>query len=221
MADAAIAYLTSINGDPAPPVLEHLTGLGATMKLSDMNPSHGRPLIEVVEYSTAWPVLFADLGAKLRTALGDVALRIDHIGSTSVPGLAAKPIIDVQISVADFEPLDAFKTPLCDLGFVYRAHNTERTKRYFREPPGQRRTHIHVRRAGSFSEQFPLLFRDYHRSHPDDAAEYERRKRQLAERFPHDGAAYTEAKVSFIWETIHRADDWAQRIGWQPGPSDV
>jgi GrpB-like predicted nucleotidyltransferase (UPF0157 family) len=133
-------------------------------------------VIEIVDYSATWPVLFADLGTRLRRALGDVALRIDHIGSTSVPGLAAKPVIDVQISVADFEPLDAFRAPLCDLGFVYRADNTERTKRYFREPSGQRRTHIHVRRAGSFSEQFPLLFRDYLRAYSDDAAAYDRLK---------------------------------------------
>jgi GrpB-like predicted nucleotidyltransferase (UPF0157 family) len=85
--------------------------------------------IEVVDYSATWPVQFVDLGIRLRRALGDVALRVDHIGSTSVPGLAAKPVIDVQISVSDFEPLDSFKAPLCDLGFVYRADKTERTKR--------------------------------------------------------------------------------------------
>jgi GrpB-like predicted nucleotidyltransferase (UPF0157 family) len=178
-------------------------------------------VIEIVDYSATWPVLFADLGTRLRRALGDVALRIDHIGSTSVPGLAAKPVIDVQISVADFEPLDAFRAPLCDLGFVYRADNTERTKRYFREPSGQRRTHIHVRRAGSFSEQFPLLFRDYLRAYSDDAAAYDRLKRRLAAQFPNDRAAYTDAKVPFTWEVIRRADGWAQRIDWQAGPSDA
>jgi GrpB-like predicted nucleotidyltransferase (UPF0157 family) len=96
-----------------------------------------------------------------------VALRIDHIGSTAVPGLAAKPIVDIQISVPAFEPLDAFRVPLVQLGYVFRADNQERTKRYFREPPGDRRTHIHVRRAGSFSEQLALLFRDFMRTHPE------------------------------------------------------
>jgi GrpB-like predicted nucleotidyltransferase (UPF0157 family) len=97
----------------------------------------------------------------LHDALGPVALRIDHIGSTSVPGLAAKPVIDIQISVADFEPLDAYRLPLERLGYIFRSDNPERTKRYFRETLGQRRVHIHVRRAGSFSEQFALLFREY------------------------------------------------------------
>jgi GrpB-like predicted nucleotidyltransferase (UPF0157 family) len=104
---------------------------------------------------------------------------------------------------------------------VYRADNTERTKRYFREPPGTPRTHIHVRRAGSFSEQFPLLFRDYLRTHADNAAAYENLKRRLAAQFAHDGAAYTNAKMPFFWEVIRRADEWAQRTGWEPGPSDA
>jgi GrpB-like predicted nucleotidyltransferase (UPF0157 family) len=110
--------------------------------------------IEVVAYDPGWPGRFAELGRELRAGLGEVALRIDHIGSTAVPGLAAKPIIDIQVSVAAFEPLEAFRVPLERLGYVYRADNPERTKRYFREPPGRRRTHVHVRRAGSFSEQW-------------------------------------------------------------------
>jgi GrpB-like predicted nucleotidyltransferase (UPF0157 family) len=110
--------------------------------------------VEIVAYDPAWTARFAELGRDLRAGLGEVALRIDHIGSTAVPGLAAKPIIDIQVSVADFEPLAAYRLPLEQLGYVYRADNPERTKRYFREPPGRRRTHVHVRRAGSFSEQW-------------------------------------------------------------------
>jgi GrpB-like predicted nucleotidyltransferase (UPF0157 family) len=178
-------------------------------------------MILIVAYDPAWPRRFADLGAMLRRALGDVAVRIDHIGSTAVPGLAAKPIIDVQISVVAFEPLTAFKTPLEQLGFVHRATNPELTKRYFREPLGQRRTHIHVRRVGSFSEQFALLFRDYLRRHPAAAADYAATKRRLAAQHPHDRAAYATAKCPCIWELIRRADEWAQQTGWVPGASDA
>jgi GrpB-like predicted nucleotidyltransferase (UPF0157 family) len=178
-------------------------------------------VIHIVDYDPDWLRRFAELGVRLRSALGAVALRIDHIGSTSVPGLAAKPVIDIQVSVARLEPVDPVRVPLEDLGHVYRADNPERTKRYFREPPGEPRTHIHVRRAGSFSEQFPLLFRDYLRVDQDTAAEYESVKRRLAAQFPNDGLAYTDAKASFCWEVIHRADDWAQRTGWEPGPSDA
>lgn len=135
--------------------------------------------------------------------------------------LAAKPVIDIQISVAALEPVDGFREPLEHRGFVYRADNTERTKRYFREPPGEPRTHIHVRRAGSFSEQFPLLLRDYLRAHPHERAAYEQLKRRLAAEFPHDRAAYTDAKVPFFWDVIRRADGWAHRTGWEAGPSDA
>jgi len=177
--------------------------------------------IEIVAYDPAWPKRFVKLGNELRDTLGATALRIDHIGSTAVPGLAAKPVLDVQISVAAFDPLEAFKEPLESLGYVYRADNTERTKRYFREPPGSARTHVHVRRAGSFSEQFALLFRDYLRAAPDAAADYQALKRRLAARHPDDRRAYTEAKVPFFWEVIRHADEWAQVRGWTPGPTDA
>jgi len=177
--------------------------------------------VEIVDYDPVWSATFTELGASLRAALGDVAMRIDHVGSTAVPRLAAKPIIDVQISVRSFEPIEAFRAPLQDLGYVHRADNPERTKRYFREPPAQRRTHIHVRQLGSFSQQFPLLFRDYLRCHPVAAAEYAAVKRQCAERFRNDREGYIEAKDSFVWEIIRRADTWAQRGGWTPGPSDA
>ena len=114
--------------------------------------------LTVLEHDPEWSARFAELGGRLRSALGAVALRIDHIGSTAVPGLAAKPIIDVQVSVASLEPVDPYRSALEECGFVWRTDNPERTKRYFRERPGDRRTHVHVRRAGSFSEQFALLF---------------------------------------------------------------
>src|SRR5689334_12691895 len=94
--------------------------------------------VEVVDYDPAWPALSREVGRSLRAAMGEVALRIDHIGSTAVAGLAAKPVIDVQVSMAAFETVKAFKDPLERLGYVYRADNPERTKRYFRKAPGSR-----------------------------------------------------------------------------------
>jgi GrpB-like predicted nucleotidyltransferase (UPF0157 family) len=176
--------------------------------------------IVIAPYDPEWPEWFSQVGSALRAALGPVALRIDHIGSTSVVGLDAKPVLDIQISVTDLELLEAFRVPLQSLGYVFQAENPERTKRYFRESPGERRTHIHVRRAGSFSEQFALLFRDYLRAHPDDARSYAALKHRLAARFGEDRQGYVDAKDSFIWETIKKADGWAQEIGWQPGFTD-
>lgn len=181
----------------------------------------GKRVIHIVDYDPAWPARFARIGAELRHALGNVALRIDHIGSTSVPGLAAKPVVDIQVSVERLEPVTPFRDPLVGLGLIYRAENPERTKRYFREAPGQPRTHIHVRRAGSFSEQFALLFRDFLRVDQRAASGYVAVKRTLARRHHDDGQAYTDAKAPYCWEIIQRADDWAQSTGWEPGPSDA
>jgi len=147
-------------------------------------------------------------------------LRIDHIGSTSIAGLAAKPIIDIQISVADFEPLDLYRLPLEKLGYVFRATNPELTKRYFREQPGTRRTHIHVRRLGNWAEQFALLFRDYLRSHDQDAQTYARLKYDLAEQYQDDRQGYTESKSPPIWEIMRKADRWSQETGWKAGLTD-
>ncbi len=177
----------------------------------------------IIPYDVTWPEQFQQLAHPLRNALGSVAFRIDHIGSTSVPQLAAKPIIDIQISVTDFEPLDAYRLPVERLGYIIRADNPDRTKRYFRESPGRRRVHIHVRRTGSFSEQCALLFRDYVRTHPDVASQYAQLKIGLAQKYAQseDRVAYTEAKSPFIWKIIAQADEWAQQTGWIPGPSDA
>jgi len=135
----------------------------------------------------------------------------------------AKPVIDIQISVAAFEPLAVYRLPLERLGYVFRADNTERTKRYFREAPGARRTHIHVRQVGSFSEQFALLFRDFLRTHPEVAAQYGELKSKLAQHYQgvEERHAYTEAKGPFIWNVMAQADRWAQQTGWMPGSSDA
>ena len=174
----------------------------------------------IVPYHPEWPELFRALAVKLRAELGGTALRIAHIGSTAVPGLAAKPIVDVQISGAALEPVDAYRGALERAGFLLREDNDERTKRYFREAPGTRRTHVHVRRAGAFGEQVALLFRDYLRSDAAWAGLYAAEKRRHEHLLRTDRDAYVEAKDPIIWETLRRADRWAKETGWEPGPSD-
>ena len=133
----------------------------------------------------------------------------------------AKPIIDLQISVASFEPQPAYRVPLERLGYVFRGDNPELTKRYFREAPGEPRTHVHVRRRGSWAEQFALLFRDYLRAHPSEAQRYGALKESLAAAYGSDRQGYTEAKEPYIWVVMRRADRWSQDVGWEPGPSDA
>ncbi|MFD3270743.1 GrpB family protein [Paenibacillus dendritiformis] len=175
----------------------------------------------VVAHDPGWSEEFKEIGTRIRDALQDAALRIDHIGSTAVPGLDAKPIIDIQLSVRSFEPLASYRDPLQAIGYLHQAGNPELTKRYFREGPGMRRTHIHVREAGSFAEQFALLFRDYLRVHPEEAARYGAEKRQLAYLQKQDRTRYVEAKEPCIWEMMRRASQWSQDTGWRPGKPDA
>jgi GrpB-like predicted nucleotidyltransferase (UPF0157 family) len=135
--------------------------------------------------------------------------------------MSAKPILDIQISVTCLEPVEEYKPSLESVGFNWRAGNPDLTKRYFREAPGQRRVHIHVRQSGSWGEQFSLLFRDYLRAHSKDAAAYSELKHRLARELCTNRQAYTDAKSPFIWAVMRAATDWAQATGWQPGVSDA
>jgi GrpB-like predicted nucleotidyltransferase (UPF0157 family) len=177
--------------------------------------------IIIAGYDPSWPREFAEIGAKLRGALGATALRIDHVGSTSVPGLDAKSIIDIQVSVLRLEPPDSYFVPLESLGYRFHASNPDLTKRFFREPPGTRRAHIHVRRSGSFDGALNLLFRDFLRSHPDASQEYAQAKYDLAARFQDDREGYVLAKGPAVWSILRRAHDWAQASGWSPGEADA
>ncbi len=178
-------------------------------------------LIIVLPYDPHWPALFTQVAGPLRAALGPTALRIDHIGSTSVPGLDAKPVIDVQVSVAVLEPMDSYRGPLEQRGYGWHAENDDLTRPFFREPAGQRRMHLHVTRGGSLGEQLALVFRDYLRAHAVAAQRYAGLKYQLADQYANDRRAYTKAKAPLIWELLREASEWSQRAGWSPGPSDA
>jgi GrpB-like predicted nucleotidyltransferase (UPF0157 family) len=135
--------------------------------------------------------------------------------------LAAKPIIDIQISVLSFDDIGPVERALSSIGYRFGADNPDKTQRYFSEAPGQMRTHIHVRRAGSFQEAFTLLFRDYLRCHPQDAKAYEENKFELAQAYRNDRQNYTNGKEPIVWNIIARAKAWSEVTGWHPGKSDV
>src|SRR5262249_8534461 len=139
------------------------------------------PTLEVVPYDPQWPVAFEEEAGRIRAALGAVALRIDHNGSTSVPGLAAKPVIDIQVSVAELEPMDAYRQPLQSIGYTHVPHPDDSFCPFFHRPDTWPHSHhVHVVRGGGMEERRTLAFRDYLRGHPDCAREYERLKLHLA-----------------------------------------
>ncbi len=177
--------------------------------------------IVLVPYNSQWPAQFLNLAQPIREAMNDVALRIDHIGSTSIPGILAKPVMDIQVTAESFERFDRIRDPLESLRYRWRPDNPDRSKRYFREPVGSSRIHIHVRKLGSWQQQLSLLFRDYLRVHADECRKYERVKISLAEKCQNDRMKYVMGKDPIIWDILRRATGWVQRTGWEPGPSDV
>jgi GrpB-like predicted nucleotidyltransferase (UPF0157 family) len=135
------------------------------------------------------------------------------VGSTAVPGLAAKPIIDIQISVDDIADESSYRPGIESLGIALRSRDPAHL--YFRPPLGEPRVvQIHVCVAGSVWETDHLLFRDYLRVHPDARDAYGSLKLALASRFRDDRLAYTDAKTDFILDTLDRARIWAESTRW-------
>jgi GrpB-like predicted nucleotidyltransferase (UPF0157 family) len=183
------------------------------------------PRIVIKPYDDAWPSEFATIDGYLRDALGELALRIDHIGSTSVPGLAAKDVIDVQIGVTDLDDprlesalttLGATATDITRDHVPPRDHSaaSEWEKRYFRPPLSWRPTHLHVRVSGRSNFRYALLFRDYLRHSPSAAAAYAQVKIALARLHPDDVDAYYDVKDPVCDLIMDAAERWATTVAW-------
>ena len=188
------------------------------------------PLREVVlsEPLVRWQADFAAIAERLRDALGPLALRVEHIGSTSIPGLAAKDVIDVQVSVAELS--DQVACALRRAGFA-APFGTDRVrdhvpagwaddasawdKQYFGLRGRERDANVHVRVAGAPNERYALLFRDYLRADDEARAGWEQVKRRLAAELP-DRDAYALAKDPLTDELMRAAEAWAAATGWRP-----
>ena len=179
--------------------------------------------IVVADPDPTWPAQYAVLADGLAGVLGELAVRIDHIGSTSVPGLAAKDIIDVQITTTDLALVaDALRAA----GFVHKPglHDLltgcddveQMVKEVFAERAGERRANIHVRLEGRRNQRYALLFRDHLRADPVVRDAYGELKRHLAEQYPDDVEGYYDIKDP-VMDIIYRgAEAWAEATGWAP-----
>jgi GrpB-like predicted nucleotidyltransferase (UPF0157 family) len=189
--------------------------------------------IVIVEYRHDWVFEFRSAAIALRDRLGSTALRIDHIGSTSVTGLAAKDVIDIQVSVEDLEA-PGLEDAIGDAGFLMHSDIVEDhrppdangpasdwRKRFAGEREGGRATNLHVRVAGRPNQRYALLFRDYLRTFPPTAAAYASVKRELARHHPEDRDAYVLTKDPVCDLIMVAAVEWADRTSWIPGPSDA
>jgi GrpB-like predicted nucleotidyltransferase (UPF0157 family) len=160
--------------------------------------------IEIRDYDTEWPTMYLAEKGRIGTALGELAKDIQHVGSTAVPGLAAKPVIDILLAVDDLAETGVHLIRLEEFGYTYVPHNEDAERMFFLK--GMPRTHhVHVVRFRGWTYWKHLLFRDYLLDHPSTVKEYESLKIILAERFRDDRSRYVEGKSEFIESVIARA----------------
>ncbi|OKJ67474.1 hypothetical protein AMK30_31660 [Streptomyces sp. CB02460] len=177
----------------------------------------------VINYSPQWPEEFERVAAQLRRAMGDVALSIDHVGSTSVPGLAAKDCVDVQVRVLAVDQKQQ-AAMLTGIGFRLRPEpwnqmeitgGQECRKLVFAPPVGARRCNVHLRREGGANTRYALLFRDYLRTDTVARQAWGAFKQRLALSVP-DLAAYGQIKAPATEVLMITAERWAAETGWRP-----
>ena len=180
----------------------------------------------IVDADPGWPEDFERIADGIRDALGPDALRIEHIGSTSVPGLASKDVIDVQITVNDERLLERAAATLAHVGWrrppgTWSDHpvpglptdESEWRKVFLDGPAGSRLVRVHVRVAGRANTRYALLFRDFLRTHANEATAYAELKRRLATIAP-DGDTYADTKDPACDLIYFAAERWAQETGW-------
>jgi len=169
--------------------------------------------VQVVDWDASWLERFNREESVLRALLGDELRALHHVGSTSVPGLCAKPVVDILLEVHDLDGLDARAPALDALGLKEMGEYGIAGRRYF-DGRRTRGVHLHAFVSGSLGGRRHLAFRDYLRTHPEVARSYGLLKRSLAARFPLDRSAYSAGKDSFVSEHESLALQWLQR---QPG----
>ncbi|MFS2150350.1 GrpB family protein [Rhizobium sp. Rhizsp42] len=161
--------------------------------------------VEIVPYDAEWPAHFREIAAALKTLLGDRMLDIHHIGSTSIPGMAAKPLIDIDVNM----PTAADVIDACPLmeaaGYEPRGNRYDADIFAFMKRATTPRQRIYLCPEGHDTHHRRIQFRDYLRTHPQAAADYQALKLKLAERFEYDGDGYTAAKAAFVNDIVARA----------------
>ncbi len=168
--------------------------------------------VVVTAYDPAWPVLFAAEGARLRGLLGDLVVDVHHVGSTSVPGLAAKPVIDIMPIVRDIREVERYITGMAELGYAPRGEYGLPGRRYFaKDTAGVRSHHVHMYELDNLEVTRHLAFRDYLRAHPAVARQYGDLKLELARAHPTAIDAYMDGKDGFIKAVEAEAVRWYGR----------
>jgi GrpB-like predicted nucleotidyltransferase (UPF0157 family) len=166
--------------------------------------------VVIAPYDPQWPERAAAEGRRLAQVLGDILFKVEHIGSTSVPGLAAKPIIDLIPLVRSLDELDQYAIRVESLGFAWHGEFGIEGRRFctLTDSAGTRLVNLHCFQTDSPEVERHLVFRDYIRSHPSVARDYETEKRRAAALHPNDSRAYNDEKWQWVAKTEAEAMKW-------------
>jgi len=169
-------------------------------------PTLGKRPVVLVDYDPLWPAVFRSLEERVRARLGALAAAVEHVGSTAVPGLCAKPVIDMDVAVREPADLATAIVRLADLGYRHLGEMGIQGREAFREPAGPPRHNLYVCVHGNREWNRHLAFRNHLRNRPDAARAYADLKRRLAAAFSDDVDAYCEAKTDFIVSILAASD---------------
>ena len=168
--------------------------------------------VEVKPYTEKWKSNFENEAKKIQVIFGSELTDIHHIGSTSVFGLSAKPIIDIMPVVKDISLVDKCNAEMARIGYEAKDENGIPGRRYFQKGGNERTHHVHIYEEDSQEIESHLAFRDFLRTHPSIAKEYGELKEELARQFPNNIEAYIEGKASFATEIERQAVEWYQTL---------
>ena len=168
--------------------------------------------IVVVDYNPEWPTIFEQLHARVWPVVQDIAVAIEHVGSTSVPGLAAKPIIDMSVIVTSEREIPLAIERLSTLGYIHQGDLGIEGREAFKFPDGSPAHNLYVCPQGSLGLENHLMVRDYLRVHPERAREYGDLKKRLASTFPHDIDRYVAGKTDLILGILREKEISPERL---------
>lgn len=168
--------------------------------------------VEICPYDESWIIAYCEEAELIKAIFGVDLLNIYHIGSTSIPGMAAKPIIDILIEVQALNRVDSFNSAMKNSGYISRGENGIKNRRYFvKEKDGNRTHHVHIYQTGAKEIARHLAFRDYLIDTPVEAEKYRLRKQEISQVYPANVKLYQEMKSSLVHDLTEKALNWASK----------
>ena len=166
--------------------------------------------VGIVSYNPNWKEIYKEESKKIKNVLSDIIVDIHHIGSTAIPGIKAKPVIDILVEVKDIEAVDRYNNKMEELGYEVMGEYGIPKRRFFRKGGNKRTHHIHIFQVGNEEIERHINFKEYLIAHPDKAREYSKLKEKLTNKYTYDVENYTNGKSDFIKEIDRKAKLWGK-----------